>query len=338
MLQVRNRTPFKAALGVFANPDGIDCAYAVVKATFQLGPGPLKPAAEQAPLIPIDAPHGDPLQTSLKAAGEITLSKPSTDVLLIGSAYPREESLTQTDVRLKVGPLEKVARVFGDRIWERGVFGLQPSAPKAFEKIPLLFERAFGGTDAEPYDPQRVDYEPRNPVGCGMAPKNSGKKVEGSPLPNVEDPKQLLKLPFDRPAPVGFGPVAPHWSPRKEYAGTYDEAWIKKRAPFLPKDFNPRFLQVAPTDQIAPEYLKGGEPVELHGVSPRGPLKFELPRCQFEFIFDFDGQKKPQVPVLDTVVLRPDDNVVWMIWRACFVVDKKLLRLKELEVRCLEFF
>ena len=39
--------------------------------------------------------------------------------------------------------------------------------------------------------------------------------------------------PLKRPAPVGFGPLAPHWQPRCDFAGTYDQAWQQDRYPVL---------------------------------------------------------------------------------------------------------
>ena len=75
-----------------------------------------------------------------------------------------------------------------------------------------------------------------------------------------------------------LAPICAHWMPRRQYAGTYDARWEQSRAPYLPADFDPRFFQVAPADQVVPGYLTGGEPVELFGVSPWGPVRFTLPR------------------------------------------------------------
>jgi hypothetical protein len=112
---------------------------------------------------------------------------------------------------------------------------------------------------------------------------------------------------------------------------------MKKRAPFLPLDFNPRFFQAAHPELICPNYLQGGEPVELSGVTPTGPLRFHLPRCTISMIFHLDGQACAHTPNLDTLCFEPDEQRYWMIWRTCQVVDKKVHRLKELEVRCREF-
>ena len=38
--------------------------------------------------------------------------------------------------------------------------------------------------------------------------------------------------------------MAPHWLPRRAWAGTYDDAWRISRAPYLPADFDARFFQL----------------------------------------------------------------------------------------------
>jgi hypothetical protein len=234
--------------------------------------------------------------------------------------------------------VSKRLAISGDRTWTRGLIGTKISDPQPFVKMPLKYELAFGGTDLEPKNPDAPDYEPRNPIGVGLAPKGSKGSLEGKPLPNIEDPEHLIKGAGDRPAPAGLGPICPHWAPRKNYAGTYDEAWTKNRAPYLPKDFDPRFLNSAHPDLIAPSYLEGGEPVEMSGVLPRGAqLSFELPMCDIEIVFELDGKQHTKRPVLDTIVFEPDANRFSMIWRACQVVDKKLLRLSEMFVSCEQY-
>ena len=337
MLQVNNQTPFECSLGLFPNPDGIDCVYGVAKATFEIAGAKVAPARKQMPLMALDEFWGEPASSSLKSAADLGLAKPATDVLLQGNAYAPSGSAKTSEVRLRVGKLEKTVRVFGNRVWESGIFGLRISAPEPFQKIPLKYELAFGGTDSMPKDEDKVDYEPRNPVGRGLVPKKSEAPRKGTPLPNFEDPNDLIRSPKDRPTPACFSPVCAHWEPRKSFAGTFDQAWQKKRSPFLPQDFNPRFLQVAPADLIATGYLKGGEPVEIVGASPNGPLRFELPLCTMEMIFHLDGKPHSRIPNLDTVCFEPDQQRIFVIWRASQIVDKKSRRLREIEFRCREF-
>ena len=59
---------------------------------------------------------------------------------------------TQVDVGIKVGPVQKVATVFGDRfwVWTRQGVGMSRTAP--LERVPLTWENAFGGHDETAID------------------------------------------------------------------------------------------------------------------------------------------------------------------------------------------
>jgi hypothetical protein len=336
MLQLANQTPFECALGILPNLDGVECAVAVVKATFEFAGGQLALARRQRRPYMMDEFHGEPGASSLKVAAEICLPKPGTDVLLVGHAYARDDA-TFTDVHLRVGGMEKVVRVFGDRRWDSGLLGYKISPPEPFQKIPLQYELAFGGTDAQPKDESKVDYEPRNPVGRGLIPKGSQTPVKGTPLPNLEDPASLIRSIKDRPAPACFAPVAPHWTPRKHLAGTYDAEWQRTRAPYLPKDFQPRFFQCAPPGLIAEPFLRGGESVAISGASAAGTSRFALPNCTLQVAFNLDGKVNAVAPSLDTVEFTPDSSSFTLLWRALQVLDKKTLRLREIGVSCREF-
>ncbi len=334
MLQVANHTPFTAALSVFPDAQGVETAYGVVKATFAFGAEGAQLADQQLPLLATDVFWGDPQQTSLRAAGEFALCKPATDILLVGRAIAQAPGTRVADVSLRVGPVARTVRVFGDRRWEGSGSRLKPSAPQVWERMPLRWELAFGGI--EPPGPEQRDHEPRNPVGRGIVGKDLA-RLKDTLLPNLEDPAALITAPEDRPAPVGFAPVAPTWLPRRAFTGTYDEAWQRGRAPYLPLDFDARYFQLAPAELIAPGHLQGGEPVELNGFTLGGPLRFTLPALNLSLVFDFDGAPRPQPAHLEMVLFEPDAGRFQMLWRAAQPVDKKLLKLRELSVRCAEY-
>lgn len=335
MLQVANHTPFSAALSVFPDPAGVESAYAVVKATFRFGPQGPEVAEQQAPLLATDVFWGDPMQTSLRAVGEFALLKPATDVLLIGRAIAPVANTRVADVSLRVGPVARTVRVFGDRHWEKSGGKWRPSEPQPWERMPLRWELAWGGIAPQKGD-DVPEHEPRNPVGLGIVGRD-GVPTDAQPLPNLEDPKALLSSPTDRPTPACFAPIAPTWLPRRNFAGTYDDAWISGRAPYLPLDFDARFFHVAPPELIAPGFLQGGEPVELVGFTAGAPIRFTLPECGLALEFDFDGATVPKPPQLEMVLFEPDAGRFQMLWRAVLAVDKKLLKLKQVNVRSSAF-
>src|SRR5262245_24262149 len=179
MHQFINRTPFAGKMFAVPDPEGVDCIYAVVKATFTLGEK-VAPAAEQVPVRPKDEYTGEPGRSSLKAVSDLSLLKPGTDVLLFGSACaPAGQKVPQTDVTLAVGPVRKTVRVFGDRTWQPGLMGDKTSPPVPFERMPLVWERSFGGTDVTTGEPPEIHAENRNPVGTGFFIKDGQKKREG---------------------------------------------------------------------------------------------------------------------------------------------------------------
>jgi hypothetical protein len=233
------------------------------------------------------------------------------------------------DVSLRVGPVQRRVRVFGNRHWERAAGGWRPSAPEPWQRMPLRWELAYGGV-APAANGQAADYEARNPVGLGFVARGA-QPQEGQPLPNLEDPEQLLQQPQDRPVPACLAPVAPTWQPRRGFAGTYDAAWTQQRAPYLPLDFDARFFHVAPPALVAPGFLQGGEPVQLLGVAAE-PIEFTLPQAGLELGFQFKGQTLSRAPQLEMLLLEPDAGRFQMLWRAALTVDKSLLKLSSVTV------
>jgi hypothetical protein len=332
MLQVKNSTPLAATLMVLPDVAGIDTVYAVVKGTFAIGPR-LVPADEQVPVTMADQHYADPATSSIRAPSDVCLGKPGTDVVLIGSAWsPDGRPTWQTDVSLTVGSMSKTVRVFGDRVWESNGAGTSVAWVAPFVRMPLVWERAFGGSDQTEKGPRA---HARNPVGTGLRVSGGTKPLAGMPLPNVENPHALLSGPGDSPEPAGFAPIAPHWDPRKAFAGTYDDAWQRGRAPYLPSDFDPRFFHYAPSDQLTATPLTGGEPVEVAGASPNGPLRFTLPRLAVQATFRRTGGEDVRRAVLESVLIEPDANRVVVVWRAALNCDKQVLKMKQVDVSLL---
>lgn len=320
---VDNTTPFAVALLAVADERGRPVLAVVVKATFELTPGrPPTLAAEQQPFDMAGRYYGEPANSSLQFEPESAWVKPATDVVLLGHARAPDGPVTQLDVGLRVGPLHKVARVFGDRVWAVTRGSCVVSRPLPFERMPLVWERAFGGRDPDAPD---TAFEPRNPVGRGFVGR--GRPLnEPRFMPNIEDPNALLRAPGDAPAPVGFGFVAPHWQPRAALAGTYDAAWQAERAPALPADFRPAFLNAASPGLVAPGYLRGDEPVLVINAGPVPQLAFSLPGLRPpQLQVDWRRRSPPEalLPALDTVVIDTDAMQLLLWWRAHVVLPNR---------------
>lgn len=332
MLQFENTTGFAGMFFVMPNADGIDSAYVVVKGTFALGRG-LTRAETQVPPVLASLYYGDPATSSIRLASDISLMKPGTDVVVHGFAHaPNGVPTWQSDVSVTVGTLTKRLRVFGDRVWDTSQLAGSIAWVAPFERMPLVWERAYGGTDSTD---RGLESDARNPAGVGFRAKRSSRPLNGMPLPNIEDPAALITSPGDSPAPSCFASVAPHWQPRLSYAGTYDDAWQQSRAPYLPKDFDARFFQVAAPGLCFPSFLQGGEPVELRGMTPSGLLSFHLPSIRVQATFVIDGAAHPSQAVMDGLLIEPEESRFSIVWRATQTCDKKVLQLNEIRVELL---
>ncbi len=67
--------------------------------------------------------------------------------------------------------------------------------------------------------------------------------------------------------PAGLGPIGRSWSPRRQLAGTYDQEWLKKRHPLLPKDFDFAYWNCAHPTMQCP-HLEGNELLTLTNLVP----------------------------------------------------------------------
>ena len=330
MWQLDNRTPFPASQGWVRDRNGAEVWLVVLKATFEiLQDATTRVAAEQPKPLRLPDHYGEPAKSSIRYESDFVLTKKTSDVLVVGHAHATAgRGATQIDVGLRIGTLQKVLRVFGDRRWVGG----EPSAPASFVSMPLVYERAFGGVDRRSASPEK-DWDWRNPVGCGYATVSSHLRDE--PVPNVEAPDRLIRSWNDRPAPAGFGPIASHWQPRAALAGTYDTDWEQSRQPLLPDDCDDRFFQCAPADQQTAHFLSGGEPVTLINLSPLGRLDFALPRMTVELETRFaDGERRThEPPRLHSVILEPDFPRVSLVWHSSLECHAKMHKLDSTRIR-----
>src|SRR5262249_8119313 len=159
-------------------------------------------AEEQIPVNPAGEAYGDPAESSYRYEPECAFAKPATDVVLVGSAVAPKPGTTEMVVAFQVGSLKKGVRVLGDRVFYKSVGSGGRRKPVPFARIPLQWERAFGGWDRSHSDPKKHTYEPRNPVGVGYR-GNGARFEEGLRAPNLEDPTRPLKDFGDRPPPAG---------------------------------------------------------------------------------------------------------------------------------------
>ena len=326
MLQLDNQTPFKATIALLPDRFGIDTLFVIIKATVTLRPS-LTLAELQVPLTMADEYYGDPAGSSLRVASEMHIGKAGTDVVLIGSAWAAgQRPVPRSQVGMTVAGRQKTILVSGDRVWRGG----KPSAPKPFESIPLVWERAFGGVHQRG---EQMLAEERNPVGCGFSGGRSASDVEGLAVPNLEDSAAPLQQIGESPTPACLAPIAPAWLPRRRFAGTYDERWQRSRAPYLPDDFDPRFFQSACPEFAFDRYLQPGEHVQVVGALPDGPIAFTVPESHLGVAVTIEGSPHHPTANLETLLIEPDENRACFTWRASVPCDRRALKVQTIVIR-----
>ena len=167
-------------------------------------------------------------------------------------------------------------------------------------------------------------------MGCGFAGKRNASAVEGQAVPNLEDPLALLSSFGDISTPACFAPVAPSWLPRRNFSGTYDAQWQRNRAPYLPDDFDARFFQCACPELTFDRYLQGGEPVQVLGCTPDGPIQFNMPPIRIYVAAHVDGSIEYPPANLETLIIEPDQNRASFTWRAALPCDRNVLKVEKI--------
>lgn len=324
MLQIRNTTPFSADFALLPNVRGVDSVFPVLKATFDIDDR-YHVAGDQPPLFKHDVYRGEPMYSGIAALGDYHLCKPGTDVLVVGDCFLADGSeIICCDVNVEVAHLKKQLCVFGNRTWDGGKI----TSPEPFERMPLIYERAYGGGDrGAEYDQL---YE-QNPIGTGYSADTRASRLDGVYLPNIEDPSALIRSLSCNPAPAGVEAVPPFWSQRRMLAGSYDEHWQQQRAPFLPEDFSSKFLQCASSGLISDTHLIGGEPVTIRNMHVDSVWDFTLPSVDIDCRIKWQNRIHSIPLRIDTISLAPNQSQVTYIWRGEFAVNQWVSRVEYLE-------
>jgi hypothetical protein len=320
MWAIDNRTAYAAERTWVRSVSGAHEWIVAVKATFTVAPdGKLELAEKQLPPLRVPEFTGEPGKSSLRYEADLTPLKPATDVTVNAQAHaPKGNPVEDLPVSVSVGGKRKVLLVRGMNVFYEGALGLTTTAPRPFVKMPIVYERAWGGADLDDPQPAKQKMEARNPVGVGVARKPAS--LEATPGPNIVYPGKDLDF-----APAGFGAIASTWSPRRELAGTYDERWEKSRKPLLPADWDQRSLLCAPEDQQTAGYLRPGTPIELVHMTPEGVLRFELPRIALSFVTAFGRTRQEHEGHLVSVVVEPEDRRLILVWQTSLMVPARQL-------------
>ncbi|MDI1437640.1 DUF2169 family type VI secretion system accessory protein, partial [Polyangium sorediatum] len=221
---------------------------------------------------------------------------PSAGVLLSGHAYaPGGRPVPALSARLAIfrerGLLDKTIHVFGDRAANA------PQAPRPFDRMPLLYERAALTDD--------------NPVGVPPSAPT---------LPNLVDPRGPTRA-------AGFGPYGRYWPHRRRLLGNVDRKRLDGVVAEIPDGFDFRWFNPAPPDQQI-EFLRGEEWIVLDGMHPTLPrVQSRLPQvrakaCTYLVGPGGPGQGRVIDLVADLLVIDADRLVASLVFRGNFAFDR----------------
>ncbi len=329
------------------DPDGKHVLAVLLKRTYRIVPGGVcERAAADRPLLGGDRHYADPMTSSVRFETDFVPYKLATDVVLNGTAYaPGGWPVRELTAALELGAAKKVVRVIGDRVCRHRPGG-DPAFgdPRPFATMPLRYERAYGGVDADSEPKCQFPY-PRNPLGKGFAVANVKATVEGLELPNLEDPANPLTPARvccgdirnwqKQPVPTGFGWYSKLWHPRAEWAGILpadrpaEQMMRKAYAELVPAPLREAYLaHPLPTVDfrffngasagLSVPYLAGDEVVRLTHLTPEGNAVFVLPGDRPTITLDIGTGPAGAATVLHTVTIRADEGEVDLVWRAAF--------------------
>ncbi len=194
-------------------------------------------------------------------------------------------------------------RVFGDRVWQRTERGLAPTPPKPITAVPLTLAHAYGGKVQ--WDGLDVPFAP-NPAGKGFYIEEAA--AEGMPLPNIENPAELIAKWDDRPMPVGMGACP------QDFAGRIIELVDKQTSEFK---FSPKLFNAAFPAMVAPK-VEPGDILTVRGISPAPEVKLKLPTARYEAVLTFDDEVIERELAIDQVGLEFDKRRIFVSYRYPF--------------------
>lgn len=229
------------------------------------------------------------------------------DLFVFGEAWaPGGRPVPSSSVRVQVGErFEANLAVFGDRVWTGKVGALKPSPPAPFLSMPLALGRAYGGQAA--WDGLQVAC-PGNPAGKGFC--LSEERAAGTALPNLEDPRCLVRRWNDAPEPVGTS-ICPAWWPSRVQAGTAFDGQGRLIA-LRGRYFNDAFPGLVAAS------AHPGDAIRVDGVTPDGPLCFLVPAPPLLAEMSVGGVEVEAPLKVDQIGIEPSLRRVFITYRHPF--------------------
>lgn len=318
LLKVTNTTnlPFAPLAGRYNFPG--HSMTLIVKGTYSIAPGKPPVALPKQPFPTGDQyyPDDEDQTGPPRYESDFAFYKPRADLLLVGACHPPGGvPVPICQALFRVGTKSGALSVIGERRWEKKFLSRAATAPQPFRRMELRYESSYGGAGFV-----------TNPIGKGHAPLKGGSGQEIWPLPNIENPAQLIQNPKDRPFPAGFAPLSPKWDTRKSKLGTYTGSYRKTRWPWFPADFDYAYFNAAPPEMQANGFLLGDEPLYFENLHPDfSVFESNLPGIRVRCFINRAGATSPgrfeEVTMnLDTLWVDMEAQSMVLLWRGVAAV------------------
>jgi len=343
-VELVNRTPVPASLRV-SPIEGKPFRAGIVaaKATYRVAPSGIELDTQ----YPLPLFRGDQeTEHGCLPGDHLPRRDPAFEVIVVGAAHaPRGEPVERMTLALTVGERRREILVFGDRSWEISGEARRISRPAPFTRMPLVWERAFGGSAEVLVDEESpVDFaDPRNPGGRGFDPGPSAHELcrawrapPGYPifdavrrLPNLESPDAPIERWEDAPAPVCWAPVPWDSALRREPAAEL-EALANEGAEPATRELPPLSALTAASNR--PKYHRAhpdwiidrpppGTRVELSGMTlDSAPFAFQLPDVRVYVDYTTGRYAGTRELAPQVLVLLPEERRFYVVLRHAFTV------------------
>jgi hypothetical protein len=327
-VELVNRTPLAADLVVTdLQNGGPRLGILVAKATYTVAADGQCALDAEAPLAILA--DDEETELGLLPRDDLPREDDAFEVILLGRAHaPNGQSALRTKVRLQIGHEVRELAVWGDRVWNGQGKGASIGDPAPFTSLPLTWDRAFGGRSEIEIDRESFVTldDPRNPAGRGFDPTERAKQIgkllsaprgyprapEVRPLPNLEDPAQLIRAWSDAPRPACWATVPM-------------DTWLHVERgianPGQPDDpsleLTPGIHHRAHPDLVLPRPAAGAV-VQVDGVRPDGLWRFELPRLRVLVDFIVGDTRGQDELVPHMLLLLPEERRFVLLLRRVF--------------------
>ncbi|MBW2458302.1 MAG: DUF2169 domain-containing protein [Deltaproteobacteria bacterium] len=346
-MELVNQTPLPAKVTVTRLSDTERGGIITAKATFCFSPGEtaldtqapfplsLEPVVTELGLLPPDLPY--------QVADE------RFEVVVLGCAHaPSQEPVTEMRVAVSVGDVRRELVVTGDRSWAVHDGHTMMSSPVPFSRMPLTWERAFGGRCKIEVDDGAfvVVADPINPAGRGYDVARDAQAqaeyLEAPPgfpryeyerlLPNLERPDERVATPEDRPRPACWAtrPIDSGLRAEPLLQGMPDRVATAVEAGRVESAV--RVLRSA-CDEWVIDRPPAAAAVTLEGLAPGGAVSFPLPQLSVHADYSASNRRGTVTLRPQRLVLLPEEQRLMLTYRAMFRVpyvasEERSLRLR----------